>query len=236
MPRKAEVGQQSIDPRKLSLFLEHGGSGERPAEDSDVRNRVGDQDAIGPFAGSNPALGTTHALLKKKYARARNKYRPNKVDLLLIAESPPTSGGYFYSEKTIGKDHLFRETMKALAFWPLDLPMRKGCDKRPMLKQFQSIGFFLIDTCEHPIDKLQPRQRQMATIRGSLTLPVRVKELDPGRILIVKRTVFKPASEVLRRAGFGERILNGNPLPFPSHGSQRKFRTMMKWLVNKNKS
>jgi len=62
------------------------------------------------------ALGTTQAP-KDKYTVSRNKYKPNKVNVLLIAESPPSSGGYFYSETTIGKDHLFRETMKVLGFW-----------------------------------------------------------------------------------------------------------------------
>src|SRR5438445_11563950 len=90
MPRNAEVGQQSIDPRKLSLFLVLGGSGERPAEDSAVRDRVGGQDSIGPFAGSNPALGTIQEL-KRKYAATRARYKPDKVEVLLIAESPPSS-------------------------------------------------------------------------------------------------------------------------------------------------
>ncbi len=98
-------------------------------------------------SSSNIALGTTQAL-KDKYTVSRNKYKPNKVNVLLIAESPPSSGGYFYSETTIGKDHLFRETMKVLGFWPIDRPMRKGCDKQSMLSRFRSIGFFLIDTCE----------------------------------------------------------------------------------------
>src|SRR5437899_1537657 len=234
MPRNAEVGQQSIDPRKLSLFLVLGGSGERPAEDSAVRNRVGDQDSIGPFAGSNPALGTTQAL-KDKYSVSKNKYKPNRVNVLLIAESPPSSGGYFYSETTIGKDHLFRETMKALEFWPVDRPMRKGCDKQPMLKRFCSIGFFLIDTCELPVDKLRPSQRRISTIQGASTLPRRVRELDPTRILIVKKTVFKHARQSLVEAGLGDRILNTKPLPFPSHGNQRKFRTMIRRLVNKDR-
>jgi hypothetical protein len=121
--------------------------------------------------------------------------------------------------------------MKALEFWPPDRPMRKGCDKRPLLKQFLSLGFFLIDTCELPVDKLRPRQRRISTIRGALTLPERVKGLDPGRILIVKKTVFKPVKQVLTDAGFGDRILNAGPLPFPSHGNQRKFRTMLRRLV-----
>jgi hypothetical protein len=121
--------------------------------------------------------------------------------------------------------------MKALELWPNDRPMGKGCDKRPMLSQFRSLGLFLIDTCELPIDKLQPGQRRISTVQGASTLPKRVRELDPSRILIVKKTVFNPVKQVLSDAGFGKRILNTRPLPFPSHGNQRKFRLMMRRLV-----
>jgi len=188
----------------------------------------------GPVAGSNPALGTNQALLKNRYARARNKYKPTEVNVLLVAESPPSSGGYFYAEKAIGKDHLFRETMKALKLWPVDRPMRKGCDKRPMLEHFRSLGFFLIDTCELPVDKMPPGQRRLSTAQGALTLPKRVKRLDPAGILIVKKTVFSPVRQALSIAGFENRILNKKSLPFPSHGNQRRFRRMMRFLVSKN--
>jgi len=184
----------------------------------------------GPVAGSNPALGTNQAL-KQRYTTQRIKYKPSKVNVLFIAESPPSSGGYFYAEKTIGKDHLFRETMKALEFWPIHRPMRKGCDKRRMLNEFRSIGFFLIDTCEIPVDRLQSRERRLSTVQGALTLPRRVRSIDPDRILIVKKTVFKPARQVLSDAGFENRILNTKPLPFPSHGNQRKYRTMLRRLL-----
>jgi hypothetical protein len=121
--------------------------------------------------------------------------------------------------------------MKALGLWPTDKPMGKGYDKRPMLLKFRSLGFFLIDTCELPVDKLQPKQRRISTVQGASTLPKRVRELDPSRILIVKKTVFNPVNKVLSDAGFGQRILNTRPLPFPSHGNQRKFRLMMRRLV-----
>jgi hypothetical protein len=124
--------------------------------------------------------------------------------------------------------------MKVLEFWPTDIPMRMGCDKRPMLRRFRSIGFFLIDTCEFPVDKLSPRRRRIFTLQGALTLPNRVEELDPDRILIVKKTVFKPAIQALRDAGLGHRILNTKPLPFPSHGNQRRFRKMVKRLLSTN--
>ena len=178
-------------------------------------------------------LDITQALLEDSHAIARNKYRPKKVNLLLIAESPPSSGGYFYAEETIGKDHLFRETMKALELWPADRPMRKGCDKRPMLKQFRSLGFFLIDTCELPIDKMPPRLRKLSTIKGASTLSHRVKELDPSRILIVKKTVFNPVRQALSLAGFEDRILNNRAMPFPSHGNQKKYRLMVRRLLKK---
>ena len=181
----------------------------------------------------NTALGFSQTLLEDSYALARNKYRPKKVSLLLIAESPPSSGGYFYAEATIGKDHLFRETMKALGFWPADRPMRKGCDKRPMLRQFQSLGFFLVDTCELPVDKMPPRLRKLSTIQGASTIGKRVKELDPSRILIVKKTVLDPVRQALNLAGFEDRILNKGALPFPSHGNQRKYRLMVRQLLKK---
>ncbi len=71
-----------------------------------------------------------------QYAEARNKYRPDRIGVLFVAESPPSSGGYFYFENTTGKDHLFRETMKALGFWEEEKSMPKGLDKKPLLEKF----------------------------------------------------------------------------------------------------
>src|SRR5436309_7143575 len=99
------------------------------------------------------------------FNRARRKYRPRKIRLLLIAESPPSSGGFFYFPTTIGKDHLFRETMKALDLWSKNEPMRKGVDKRPMLFRFQSMVPYLLDVCAFPVDKLRPLERREAILQ-----------------------------------------------------------------------
>src|SRR5437016_13338949 len=74
------------------------------------------------------------------FNRARRKYRPHMIRFLLIAESPPSSGGFFYFRMTIGKDHLFRETMKALELWPRNRPMRRGVDKRSMRSEERRVG------------------------------------------------------------------------------------------------
>jgi hypothetical protein len=64
-------------------------------------------------------------------------YKPlEKTKLLIVAESPPASGGYFYFDRATGKDSFFRETMKALRLFPEDNRMKKGFDKTPLLEEF----------------------------------------------------------------------------------------------------
>jgi len=160
--------------------------------------------------------------------RSRRKYRPRKVRLLLIAESPPSSGGFFYFPKTIGKDHFFRETMKALELWPRNEPMRRGVDKRSMLRHFQSMGFYLLDTCVLPVDKLRPTKRREAVLSQTRRLVNDVIEVDPTRILIVKSSIFTPVRIALRDAGLWARVLNTGPIPFPSHGNQGSYRSLLR--------
>jgi hypothetical protein len=167
------------------------------------------------------------------FARARWKYRPRRVLFLLIAESPPSSGGFFYFETTIGKDHLFRETIKALELWPEDEPMRKGVDKRPMLRRFQAMGFYLLDTCISPVDKLLPTKRKKSVLGQTPRLVNDVTEANPLHVLIVKSSIFNPVSIALREAGLMTRVLNTGPVPFPSHGNQRIYRTALRRAARK---
>ena len=167
------------------------------------------------------------------FNRARRKYRPRNIRLLLIAESPPSSGGFFYFPMTIGKDHLFRETMKALDLWPRNEPMRKGVDKRPMLLRFQSMGLYLLDTCDFPVDKLRPMKRRKAVLQQMPRLIDDVIEADPPHILVVKSTIFNPVVMALEESGLRSRILNTGPVPFPSHGNQRVYRSSLRRALTK---
>jgi hypothetical protein len=166
-----------------------------------------------------------------RYSLAREEYRPDRIRLLLVAESPPSSGGYFYFRKTIGKDHLFRETMKAFDLWPQSQKMSKGIDKTPYLDQFMRRKLFLIDTCRNPVDKLPERTRLMQIAKEASTLAGRVNDLDPEKIIIIKKPVFGPARKALAAAGLADRILNATPIPFPSHGHQGRFQTELRRLT-----
>jgi hypothetical protein len=167
------------------------------------------------------------------FNRERRKYRPRKVRFLLIAESPPSSGGFFYFRETIGKDHLFRETMKALELWPRNKPMRKCVDKGPMLRSFQSMGFYLLDTSIFPVDKIPRTERRKAIQNQTPRLVGDVVEADPSHILIVKSSIFKPVSNALRESDLWTRVLNTGPVPFPSHGNQSQYRSMLRHAIRK---
>jgi hypothetical protein len=123
--------------------------------------------------------------------------------------------------------------MRALNLWPVTLPLRKGLDKRPLLEEFRSKGFFIIDTCELPVDKLTTRQRKETIARDAFGLARRARPLNPEHIIVVKKTVYQPVRDALEHAGLGHRILNDKPLSFPSHGNQKEYRTTLRRLVRK---
>ncbi len=58
-----------------------------------------------------------------------------------------------------------------------------------------------------------------------------VRALEPRRVMIVKRNVFVPVRDELEKAGLGARILNKQPIPFPSHGWQSKYRSQVRQLI-----
>jgi len=169
----------------------------------------------------------------ESFRKARDRYRPTKVRLLWIAESPPTSGSYFYYQKTTGRDHLFRETMRAVGLWPMKEIMRKGVDKNPLLESFQSKGFFLIDTCSYPVDKLSNSERRRAVLDGTPGVVQMVSELTPNGIIIVKSNIYEPVKHALESGGFAGKILNQRPLGFPSHGRQEPYRKRINDILRK---
>ena len=123
--------------------------------------------------------------------------------------------------------------MKALEIWPIKTAMHRGLDKRPFLEEFRSKGFFLIDTCQVPVDKLPAAQKKHKILREASGLALRAEDLHPDRIIIVKKTVYQPVREALERTGLGHKILNNEPLKFPSHGNQKDYRSSLRRLLRK---
>jgi hypothetical protein len=171
--------------------------------------------------------------MSMNYILARDKFKPDDgLKFLLIVESPPASGGYFYFERATSKGGLFSETMKALGLFPEGSGVPKGFDKRPLLRQFQSQGFFVVDVSYEPVNSLPNHERKRVIMDEIPKLIGEVRKLDPQSIIIIKASIFEVVKEALEKAGFGKRILNHEALPFPSHGHQKIYRQKLRGLIS----
>ncbi|MDQ2980824.1 MAG: hypothetical protein M3R26_00670 [Actinomycetota bacterium] len=145
----------------------------------------------------------------KRRRSAASRYKPDVVDLLLVAEAPPSSPErYFYFTDVREHDSLFRYVCRVL------LGREPSHDeKHELLEELRGRGVFLIDLKETPVDGTS----LALCIPG---LVERCSELAPRRIVLIKATVYDAAFGPLKAAGLpvcDERI------PFPGSGRQREF-------------
>jgi hypothetical protein len=158
------------------------------------------------------ATPTEQAAALKRRRQAARKYRPDVVELLLVAEAPPCElSRYFYFEDVPEHDWLFRYVWEGLTG---EKPSR--AEKAHHLAALQRGGVYLIDLHEENIS--QPTAAQLTPkVSGLID---RCRELRPKRIVLIKSIVHDVAFQPLKDAGFNvvdERI------PFPASGQQRKF-------------
>lgn len=158
-----------------------------------------------------PTMQKDQAVLEQRRAAGR-KYRPTRVNLLLVAEAPPcTPDRYFYFEHVDRHDWLFRYVWEGLMGTKPDRTR-----KAEHLAALRDAGVYLIDLHEASIS-----QPTLADLRPHVPgLVEHCRDLRPKAIVLIKSTVYDAAYEPLRAAGLpviDERI------PFPASGQQKKF-------------
>jgi hypothetical protein len=146
------------------------------------------------------------------YEELREQYRPDRLEVLLIGESPPDPGDgsrrFFYAP-TLQIDNLYRGVAQALYGPEVDL-----ADKPAVLGRLQADGFWLIDAVDQPINHLPPGPRRAAISAAVPQLVARCRALAPRRgVIICHRVVYQLTASSLREAGV--RVLHDQPLPFP---------------------
>lgn len=148
--------------------------------------------------------------MRQLHATAAGKYRPDRIDLLLVAEAPPSKEDrYFYFEDVHSHDWLFVGVAEVLLG---KKPDRKT--KANVLEDLKGRGVFLVDLKLEPIDgsPLSDCVRDLVE---------RCKALAPRRIVLIKATVYDVAYRALRSAGLP---VVDKRIPFPSTGRQKEFK------------
>ena len=146
---------------------------------------------------------------RRRRERAAARYRPERIDTLLVSEAPPSARDrYFYFEDVTEHDSLFRHVVQAV------LGEKPTRDKPPYLDALREAGWFLVHVSEEPFDD---RKVLPALVPDLLA---RCEQLAPARIIVVGAPLFDLLRKPMRDAGLP---LVDVRLPYPGSGQQRRF-------------
>ena len=158
---------------------------------------------------------------RSTYLAWRQRFLPSPIRLIVVAESPPDGGLYFY--RTDGShtgETLFREMMMAIGATP--------ASKAEGLEKFRAAGLLLVDATYTPVNKgYAPARRREIIEDGYPALVADLRSLMGGRrvpVVVIKTTLCDLLVPRLKANGFD--LLNSPAIrpPFPSDGNQPKFR------------
>ena len=142
--------------------------------------------------------------------RLRRTYRPERVRLLFIGESPPASGRFFYR----GDSGLYRAMREA--FQAVDPSITDAT----FLGTFQASGHYLIDLCLEPVDRLDAKSRRAECRRGEESLSKAIGQLRPAIIVTIVRSIERNVLTAVSAANWRGAMIH---LPYPG-----------RWLHHKN--
>jgi hypothetical protein len=136
--------------------------------------------------------------------RQRRRFRPDDVRVLLVGESPPAGGTFFYDANS----KLYRSTKAA---FELAIPALRR--ERDFLGAFKRLGCYVDDLALRPVNQLPKDEREAACLDGVRPLARRIRASGPLAIAIVIIRIERPVRDAMRRAGMDPTLLK--KLPFP---------------------
>ncbi|MBU1698531.1 MAG: hypothetical protein KJ970_11060 [Candidatus Eisenbacteria bacterium] len=141
----------------------------------------------------------------------RQSFRPRNVKLLMIGESAPASGRFFYktSNMTSTTARVF-ESVYDMKFSSMDA----------FLRFFMVKGCYLDDLSLIPVNKMPRREREKTLREGIPRLAGRIENVKPTVIVIALKKIEKHVREAIALTGLTVPVY---VLPFPGQGHQRVF-------------
>lgn len=149
------------------------------------------------------------------YEQLRERWRPERVRLLIIDEAAPeltadSKHEFFYSPSVVSWDPLFRAVVEVLVggeFPPA------GADKAPYLERLRDEGVYVIETVPFPVAAYSRAERPHLVERFARAAIERAAALEPDGVLIAFNYGFRALGRGLEAAGL--RLLHDGPVPFP---------------------
>jgi hypothetical protein len=178
-----------------------------------TQERVAAIDHEEPAAGH--AIGeaaSTYVVGGDVFEVLRSRYRPTTIRILLVGESPPSGGTFFY----LANSRLFFATQEA--FTRARGPAPSGSAFLELLKEE---GIWLFDLSAAPVNRLSGRPRREAVESRASALVDLLREIDPPRVVAIKRSLEPIVRAAMGSAGIGLNRLQ--VLPFPLYQWREEY-------------
>ncbi|MEK7224696.1 MAG: hypothetical protein AAB221_03325 [Bacteroidota bacterium] len=121
----------------------------------------------------------------------RQRFKPKKIDILFIAESPPQGGTFFY----------FRNSNLYSALFTAFHNVFQDITETTFLEIFKQKGCYLEDLCVNPVNGLNDFERTKARMKGVSILTKKLQIYRPKVIIILMKDIASYIDEALLKSG-----------------------------------
>jgi precorrin-4/cobalt-precorrin-4 C11-methyltransferase len=159
--------------------------------------------------------------LKMDTEAIRQSFRPDRIRLLFIGESPPVSGKFFYirGPMTTFTSRAF-EKAHGQQFW----------NNSEFLDYFKACGCYLDDLSRVPVNHLPPREREKQLRDNIDALSQRIREANPSVVVVMLKKIETYVRAAVEKSQRSPRVC---VLPFPGSGHQNKFLKGLESIIEK---
>lgn len=120
----------------------------------------------------------------------RNKYKPKNIRYLLVGESMPSGGTFFYFENS----DIYRYTKEVFL-------KNFNWKEEKFLEYFMKNGFYFDDLCQEPADNLGDTKRRNARKAYESDLADRIKKYQPLIIVSLLLSIERNVDNAILKAG-----------------------------------
>lgn len=161
--------------------------------------------------------------------KARLKYKPDHIKLLLIAEAPPDKDErFFYYENVKEMDYLFLGVVEAIDVTVKDKYLQSRRDpkvKELILNWLKDLGIYLIDLSDIPVNGDRNNlSKNVQQLVGKVSDLINENTI----IALIKANVYDIAFDHLNKRF--KNVVNIK-IPFPSSGQQNNFQREFKKVL-----
>lgn len=161
-----------------------------------------------------------------KVEEARERYRPEQIRIMFIAEAPPCADDrFFYFENVTKGDSLFLHIIRAVFPELEDWETKQiRAHKEELLYRFMDAGYFLEDSVLESFPKgmsAKNKESGMKQAQGELLKRIEIYKQNT-KFVILSAMAFRVNQPFLVGQGF--QVLNDMMIPFPGSGQQNKFK------------